>query len=178
MANWTGQDIYTLANQNWSRNNKFWVEILFDSSATKIRSYLEPLVSDIKAFNSCIIDVNLYDAVADPIEQYINEEYVIAPGRIGSSQIAIRFRDRNQNELYKIFHSALYGLKRDYPDEIATHFKIYSEPSWNEHSSILLADIPESILTTVSGLTLDNASQNQITEFTVTWKCPRFFVGG
>ena len=66
-------------------------------------------------------------------------------------------------------------LKREYPEDISTTFNIYSEPSWNEKSSKLLLTAPDCIITAVSGLTLDSASQNQITEFTVTWRCPRFF---
>ena len=174
MGYWGANEISSFANQNWTRNNKFWVEPTFEKGA-KLEAIIRPAISDLKSFNACIIDINLYDSVADPIEQYINEEYVIAPGRIGSLQVSIKFRDRNQNELYKLFHKAMHDLKREYPEDISTTFNIYSEPSWNEKSSKLLLTAPDSIITAVSGLTLDSASQNQITEFTVTWRCPRFF---
>lgn len=174
---WKAEEIFNLANQNWTRNNKFWVELSFEKGK-KIEQYLRPLTQNPKLFNSTIIDINLYDSVADPIEQYINEKYLIAPGRLQSSQISIKFRDRNQNELYKMFHNALYESKREYPDDISFCFKFYAEPSWNETDQSVILSAPESIITALSGLVLDNASQNQITEFTVTWRCPRFYANG
>ena len=86
MGYWGANDVSSYANQNWTRNNKFWIEPTFEKGA-KLESIIRPAISDLKSFNACIIDINLYDSVADPIEQYINEEYVI--GTINNKIIII-----------------------------------------------------------------------------------------
>ena len=62
MGYWGANEISSFANQNWTRNNKFWVEPTFEKGA-KLEAIIRPAISDLKSFNACIIDINLYDSV-------------------------------------------------------------------------------------------------------------------
>ena len=124
-------------------------------------------------FNASIVNLNLFDNTSEPMEEYINEKYRQAPGRIMSQSITFQMRDRNMGYHYRKFVQAQQELNRDYPDDIAIDFKIYAEPSWNELQSTELCELKQCILNVVGGLTFDNEMRNQFRLFSATFKFPK-----
>lgn len=168
---WKGEDILSRARVAWDRPNKFYVEIVnMGSEIEKILGYLQ---KDMLDFNSAIVNVNLFDITADPLESYINEKYRQAPGRIMSQAITFMLRDRNMGYHYRKFTQAMQELNREYPDDVAIDFRLYAEPSWNELQSTALCDLKQCILNVVGGITFDSEMRNQIRQFTATFKFPK-----
>lgn len=161
---------------DWTKNNKFYLN--FNTSKvseeySKYFEFLRGLSQDLAILNSCIMDVNIFDQVGDPFEQYIGERYVQANGRIQSSQVSIKFRDFSDGYLYKGFIDLFHNTQRAYPDEIGIDIEYYLEPSWKDSNDSKFIVSKDCYIVTISGITLDQASQNQFLEFTVTFKCPK-----
>lgn len=170
------EDLIAYSSRNWTKNNKFWVEFRGSSIASgKSPEVLDFLVNDKfkKIIATSIIDVNIYDVVTDPLEQFINEQYVQTQGRIQSSQISIKFRDYDQAYLYRRFHQAFYALNREYMSDSKITITVCLDPDWRNDTRQKVAEAYNCVMTSLSGLTLDYASQNQFLEFTVTFKTPK-----
>lgn len=170
------EDLIAYSSRNWTKNNKFWVEFRGSSLAIgKSPEVLDFLVNDKfkKIIATSIIDVNIYDVVTDPLEQFINEQYVQTQGRIQSSQISIKFRDYDQAYLYRRFHQAFYALNREYMSDSKITISVYLDPDWTNDKRVKIAEAPNCVFSSLGGLTLDYASKNQFLEFTVTFKTPK-----
>lgn len=165
------QDIATMTGRNWTKNNKFWIEFRNASRSP----YWNFLTQDTDRHFICasVIDVNLYDIVADPMEAYINEQYVQTHGRIQSSQIAVKFRDFDQGYLYSQFHKAFYELNRDYIDKTALTITMCLDSGWGGEKHLKFCEARNCVMVSISGLTFDYGSKNQFLEFSVTFKTPR-----
>ena len=68
------EDLISYTSRNWTKNNKFWVEFSGNTQSGKVPEVLDFLVNNKfkKIIATSIIDINLFDTVTDPIEQYIN----------------------------------------------------------------------------------------------------------
>ena len=169
-------ELLSYANRNWTKNNKFWVEFRNNpvgagKPAKEIDFLINPKYKKIIA--SSVIDVNIYDVVTDPLEQYIDEKYVQTQGRIQSSQISIKFRDFDQAYLYRRFHQAFYALNRMYMENARITITLCLDPDWKNEHHQKTAEAYNCIMMSLSGLTFDYAAQNQFLEFTVTFKTPK-----
>lgn len=169
--------IRALTARNWTKNNKFWLEFRNNPvgrGAKKIPElsfFTDPTYKTIIA--SSVIDCNIYDVVTDPLEQYIDEQYVQTQGRIQSSQISVKFRDYDQAYLYRRFHQAFYACNRAYMEDARITITLCLEGDWGGEQHNKIAEAYNCIMMSLSGLTFDYASQNQFLEFTVTFKTPK-----
>lgn len=162
--------------RNWTKNNKFWIEFRNNGlSNGESQESLDFLVNPRykKIIASSVIDVNIYDVVTDPLEQYINEKYVQTQGRIQSSQISVKFRDFDQAYLYRRFHQAFYALNREYMEDARVTITLCLDPDWRGEKHKKIAEAYNCVMMSLSGLTFDYASQNQFLEFTATFKTPK-----
>lgn len=172
------EKLLTYGRRNWTKNNKFWVEFRNNSYKSQKGGQQEVLrflthPDSRHEIASSIIDVNLFDVVADPLEQYIDEHYVQSTGRIQSSQISIKFRDYNKAYLYARFHKAFYALQREYIADSRITITLCLDRDWSDEKHRKYAEAYDCVLVSLSGLTFDNASQNQFLEFTATFKTPK-----
>lgn len=169
------EDLISYTSRNWTKNNKFWVEFQGNTQSGNVPEVLDFLVNDKfkKIIATSIIDINLFDVVTDPIEQYINEQYVITQGRIQSTQISVKFRDYDQAYLYKRFHQAFYALNREYMADSKITISVYLDPDWTNDKRVKIAEAQNCVFSSLGGLTLDYGSQNQFLEFNVTFKTPK-----
>ena len=169
------EDLISYTSRNWTKNNKFWVEFSGNTQSGKVPEVLDFLVNNKfkKIIATSIIDINLFDTVTDPIERYINEQYVMTQGRIQSAQISVKFRDYDQAYLYKRCHQAFYALNREYMSDSKVTISVYLDPDWTNDKRVKIAEARNCIFNSLGGLTLDYGSQNQFLEFNVTFKTPK-----
>ena len=173
----SGLEILDHARRNWTRNNKFWIEFRKPQYSKNPIPQLEFLIKDTivarKDLFACVIDVNLYDVVSDPMEHFIQGRYIQSQGRIQASQISVKWRDYDNAYLYKRFSNLIYGMNDQYPEDCALTITLCLEGGWGNEEHYKFAEAYDCILVSLSGLTFDNASQNQFLEFTTTFKTPK-----
>lgn len=159
----------TQAYQNkWSFTNTFTVQ--FDFGVASINN---SIMSDFNndSINLNIISVQTPEFSNAPIETWVGDRWRIQNSRDNVYRFSITFRDMKQMSLYESWVNIYRNTKYQYFDNVKFSVTIYKDADWYNESDKKLIILHETIVESVSGLTFNNETQNQIAEFTVNFRC-------
>lgn len=152
-------------NRRWSMINTFTAEIHLPSY---LRSKVGSFDEDI---NLNIVSVTTPDFTNDPIEVFVANRWVIQNGKDSLYRFTITFRDHDQMSLYKKFMRIYNLTKENYFDDIKMNIVINKDPDWANESDKKFMHLWGVLVEGVSNLSFSNDTENQIAEFTVSFKC-------
>lgn len=159
----------TQAYQNkWSFINTFTVQ--FDFGVASINS---AIMSDFNndSINLNIISVQTPEFSNAPIETWVGDRWRIQNSRDNVYRFSITFRDMKQMSLYESWVNIYRNTKYQYFDNVKFAVTIYKDADWYTENDKKFIILHETIVESVSGLTFNNDTQNQIAEFTVNFRC-------
>lgn len=150
--------------RRWTKANKFRIELY--------NNFIELPVSIVE-LNASIISIQMPDTSNEMIQEWQNQNWVYANGRLSVPQLSITFRDSftssgTSNTLYKFFIEYINTQRSFYFDEVK--FFIVADmlnPSGEAESGESYLKT-EGMLSSVSGVSF-NQQTDQIIEFTCNW---------
>lgn len=152
-------------SRRWSMINTFTAEIHLPPY---LSGKVGPFDEDI---NLNIVSVTTPDYTNDPIEVFVANRWVIQNGKDSLYRFTITFRDHNQMSLYKKFMRIYNLTKENYFDDIKMNIVINKDPDWADESDKKIMHFWGVLVEGVSNLSFSNDTENQIAEFTVSFKC-------
>lgn len=159
----------------WSMANTFTIAITIPDAITKnLAKY--GLATDFAnefgdQLNLHIVSIDTPDFTNDPIEAFINNKWRLNNGKDSVRQFSIVFRDHNQMSLYRKFLHLYDVTKVSYFDDVAMTVTLSKDPDWANEVERPFMEFTGVIVMGISNLSLSNATESQIAEFTVTFKC-------
>lgn len=164
------QNIQKIYDTKWSYINTFDVRLFNLNEKTK-----RAIGWDNDDFNA---DLGLYAISVDtpqftnqPIEAFVANKWVIGNGRDELYRFTITFRDFNQMKLYRKFVQLYQRTREDYFDHVKFTVQIVKDTDYFGQNTQTLFDMENTIVESVSQLQFNNTTENQIAEFTVSFKC-------
>jgi len=148
--------ISKLTGLTWIQNNTFKVK--FSGSP-------------IDGLEHCVKSVSMPDLTRSAVEEYNNGTWRMAPGRQEVYLITITFWDNEDDTVYQALFEHWDKNHNKYHDDQKFKINISDALRSQRDESFNGTDFEESILDSISGLQWDNSSQNQLVEFTATFKC-------
>lgn len=163
--------IHDAYSRKWSMINTFTVQI-------NLPPYLMGLVGKFdEDTNLNIVSVTTPDFTNDPIEIYTAGRWIIHNGKDALYRFTTTFRDHDQMKLYRKF-LAIYSITgENYFDDVACEVIISKDADWFYENDSNLLILEGSIVESVSNLSFSNDTDNQVAEFTVSWKCTTPTIG-
>lgn len=150
--------------RQWSMINSFTVQFNFTPA----------LISQVGVFtddiNLNIKSLNTPDFVNDPIESFIANKWFIHNGKDQLYRFSMTFIDQNQMSLYRNFLKIYDMTKTNYFDDVAMSIIVSKDADWFNESDSTLMELSGVLVEGVSNLAFDNETENQIAEFTVSFK--------
>jgi len=168
----------TLAyERRWSMINTFTVQFAFNGEKLKtIVTGLDDLETD--DINVSVVSVTTPDFTNDPIESFIANRWVIQNGKDSLYRFTITFKDFDSFNLYKKFMQIYKATKDNYFDDISMTVIITKDADWlGEDNESVLFTFNKTLIEGVSNLSFSNDTENQIAEFTVSFKCTQPLIG-
>ena len=157
------QKAYT---KKWSMINTF--SVIF-TKPTILSDPQNLLGEDI---NLNILSVQTPDFTNDPIEAYIANKWIIQNGKDSLYRFSITFRDFNQLSLYKMFMQIYALTKNNYFDDVKMTIDIIKDADWvGEDNELIFLTLGGTLIEGISNISFNNETENQIAEFTVSFKC-------
>ncbi|UOK16786.1 hypothetical protein [Vibrio phage phiKT1024] len=151
-------------DRQWSMINTFTVQI---NTPPAVQSEVGTFTDDI---NLNIISVSTPDFVNDPIEAFIANRWFIHNGKDQLYRFSITFRDQNQMSLYRSFLKIYNMSKTNYFDDVAMSIIISKDADWFNESDKILMELGGTMIEGISNLDFSNDTENQIAEFTISFK--------
>lgn len=163
-------DGITQAYKNkWSFNNTFTVEFHFNAANTIFQDYFGEYNTE--KINLNIINIQTPEFSNTPIEAWVGDRWRIHNTRDNVYRFSITFRDMDQMSLYKAWTSAYFETKWLYFDDISFTVILFKDADWHNENKTPFLLLHNTLIDSVSQLTFNNETQNQIAEFTVNFKC-------
>lgn len=153
--------------RKWSMVNTFTVQFI-------LPPYLDSAIGGISSadINLNIVSMQTPDFTNDPIEIFVANKWVIQNGKDSLYRFSITFRDENQMSLYRKFMAIYNETKQQYFDNVAMTIITYKDGDWyDEDPDKILLYLDGALIEGVSNLSFSNDTENQIAEFTVSFKC-------
>jgi hypothetical protein len=158
--------------RHWSMINTFNVQFILTEKLKELAPNSEILEKD--ELNISIVSFQTPDFTNDPIESYIANKWIIQNGKDSLYRFTVTFRDYDQFKLYRIFMQIYNLIKDNYFDDMALSINVYKEADWyNEESQKPFFELNGTLIEGVSNLSFSNDTENQIGEFTVSFKCTK-----
>lgn len=151
-------------NRQWSMINTFTVEFHLPPSLIDL---VGQFTDDI---NLNIISVTTPDFANDAIESFIANRWFIQNGKDTLYRFSMTFRDHDQMSLYRKFMKIYNYAKEHYFDDIAITINILKDGDWYNEEDKLLMSFEGTLVEAVSNLSFSNDTENQIAEFSVSFK--------
>lgn len=151
---------------HWSMINTFTVNFNFSWLMEK---QLQLPFDD--SLNLHIVSLDTPSFQNTPIETFIGNRWRIQNGRDELYKFSITFRDKDQMKIYKSFYNLYKETKEQYFDNCSFSVIIYKDADYYNESDKKFMELNGTIIESVSQLQFSNDTQNQIAEFTVTFKC-------
>jgi hypothetical protein len=151
--------------RKWSMINAFTVQIQLPENLIQKVGVID------EDINLNIISVNTPDITNDPIESFIANKWYIHNGKDELYRFSMTFRDQDQLSLYKKFYSIYKISKENFFDDVAMNININKDPDWKSENIKLFASYSGVLIEAISNLSFSNDTENQIAEFTVSFKC-------
>jgi hypothetical protein len=160
----------TMYGMSWTRNNNFSIKI-----AHKDENFAKKFIKwDIgstfaQKLNAALINITTPDFTNQPIEEWVGANWRYHNGRDELYRFTMTFRDYDQMHLYKEFLKWYQMQKMNYFDKIAAKITITLDAEYNvSETDFLIFD--DCMIESLSNATFDHNTENQITEFSVTFK--------
>lgn len=144
-----------LKGKTWTQNNMFKVQFM--------NSPIDKLEHNIKS-------VNLPDFTESAVEEYYNGTWYYTYGKQEIYMITINFVDNEQDKVYEKALKFWYEQRHKYPDEKWFQIKVQKTKRSDRNSPFGGVLFKNCIMDSISGLQLDNSAQNQLLEFSITFK--------
>jgi hypothetical protein len=150
--------------------NTFTVHIHLSEFLTKKIGILDEKI------NLNIISFSSPDFTCDPIEAFVANKWVIHNGRDSLYKFTITFRDQDQMVLYRKFLKIYKLTKGSYFDNIKMSITLIKDADWLNEEDKELFTFNGVLIEGISNLSLSNDTENQIAEFTVSFKCNAYSI--
>jgi hypothetical protein len=151
--------------RKWSMVNAFTVQIQLPENLISKVGVID------ESINLNIVTVNTPDITNDPIESFIANKWYIHNGKDELYRFSMTFRDEDQLSLYKKFYSIYKISKNNYFDDVAMTININKDADWKDENIKLFASYSGVMIEALSNVSFSNDTENQIAEFTVSFKC-------
>ena len=151
--------------RNWSMVNTFTVEI------HPPNYLLDRGINFDETLNLNIISISTPDFTNNPIEAFIANRWIIQNGADSRYTFSITFRDQDQMSLYKKFMKLYILTKENYFDDVALTIIVNKDADWVREDDSPFLMLSGSLIESVSNVQFSNDTENQIAEFTVSFKC-------
>lgn len=155
--------------KKWAFINTFKVQFVFfdDDVKDDIDWYGFKDSDDI---NLHVISVDTPQMTNQPIEVFVANRWVIQNGRDELYRFSMTFRDSDNLSLYRSFVKLYQRTREDYFDHVKFTVLLTKEGDWHNQQDQVLYAFENSIVESVSQIQFNNATENQIAEFTVNFK--------
>lgn len=150
--------------RKWSMINTFNVQF----TLTPILVDKIGLIDDNVNLN--IVSFETPDITNDPIESFIANRWFIQNSRDILYRFSCTFRDEDQLNLYRKFWGIYEFTKDNYFDDSKMDIKIFKNPDWYNEEDLSFMNLNGVLIESVSNLSFNNTTENQIAEFTVSFK--------
>lgn len=150
----------------WSYISNFRCQINF---ADKLRSIIG-WNSNSDMYDVYIKDLTTPQFSNSPIEVYMGGRWYFHVGRDEIYNFNITFRDAKQMSLYRTFLMAYFSQQTMYFDDCKCNVRIFKDADYADESEILLYDIQDCLISSVSQVNFSNETEAQIAEFSVDFK--------
>ena len=154
----------------WSKINDFHVYFVFPSG-----TLMKQVNDDI--LNYSLKSLTLPPKTQQAIEVYTGGQWLIANGRPDIARVECTFRDYNNFKLYKGFSELFEKTLGNYIDETYSTLKVAtgdnSAGAKESTKESIIAEFQELIIENVSQISFDNTTEDQIAEFSVTFRGKR-----
>lgn len=158
-------------NRQWSMINTFTVQFAMPPG----------LVGEIGEFtddiNLNIVSITTPDFTNDPIETFVANKWRIHNGKDSLYRFTMTFRDQNQMDLYRTFMKMYEYTRSNYFDDCAMTVVVTKDADWGNETDKLFSVYSGVLVEAVSNVSFDNNTENQIAEFTVSFKCNEVNLG-
>ncbi len=159
--------------RRWSMINTFTVQI---EASEKLRTFTGVSFDDNVNLN--IISFTTPDFTNNPIEVFVANRWRIHNGHDSLYKFQITFRDEQQMALYKAFMSIYDFTKDQYFDDASLTITVNKDADWaNESEEKEFIKLSGCLVEGVSNVSFNNTTENQIAEFTVSFKCNKYEMG-
>lgn len=156
-------------SRKWSMINTFTIDISMDHPDLP-KMVGGPFKEDI---NLNIVSHDTPDFTNEPIEVFVANRWVIQNGRDALYRFTITFRDEDQMKLYKKF-MAIYNISKEtWFDTLAMTITVSKDADWFGETGRKFVTYGGCMVESVSNLSFSNDTENQIAEFTVSFKCTK-----
>ncbi len=153
---------------HWSMVNTFTVQFNFGSNFNMERL----LVAEFDdSLNLHIVSIDTPSYQNTPIESYVGNRWRIQNGRDELYKFSITFRDKDQMSLYKSFFNLYRETREQYFDNCAFTVVLIKDADHYDEVDRKFMELRGTIIESISQLQFSNDTQNQIAEFTVSFKC-------
>lgn len=146
----------------WNKANQFYIDV-------------QPLKGSVPVsmdeFNASLISIDVPDVANENYEDYIAGKFYVAYGRNSIYQITATFKDVWPNKMYTFFNEYLVKNRKQYTDDCKWTIRVDTTYPGGSRNEVLNVD--DALLVGVSNLSFDH-SNDQILEFSVTWKFTLF----
>ena len=150
--------------RKWSMANTFTVQIEMPPFLSgKVGIFTDDI-------NLSIISLNTPDFTNDPIEVFVANRWVIQNGKDALYRFSITFRDHDQMALYKKFVKIYNMTKENYFDDIKMTVYVEKDADWGSEKDMKFSEYQGVLVESVSNVAFSNDTENQIAEFTVSFK--------
>jgi hypothetical protein len=153
--------------KDWTKINNFTISIAGRGNV-KV-----PLDVDL---NLALISVTSPPLNSNPLEVFMGGQWYFTNGRADMARVTLTFRDFNKMSLYKSFVNMFELSLGDYPEKNYISIRIKLDDDTLDSSSLML--FTELLIENVSELSFNNTTENQIAEFSVTFRGIRQKVDG
>lgn len=153
---------------HWSMINAFTVQFHFGNNIF-FDLYFDSWRFD-DSINLNIVSVDTPSFQNTPIESFVGNRWRIQNGRDELYKFSITFRDKDQMTLYKSFYDLYRETKEQYFDNCCFNVTIYKDADYYGEADKKFMELNGTIVESISQLQFSNDTQNQIAEFTVTFK--------
>jgi hypothetical protein len=151
-----------ILSTKWSKINDFHVYFVFPSGS-KLKK-----IPDSK-INFSLKSLSLPPKTQQNIETYIGGSWLITNGRPDVARVECTFRDFDNFTLYKGFTELFEKSLGNYIDTVYCTLKVAIGDTTGDDSQVV-STFDELIIENVSQISFDNTTEDQIAEFSVTFR--------
>jgi hypothetical protein len=155
----------------WSKINDFHAYFVFPTGT------LLKAMGDDAMINFALKSLTLPAKTQQSIEVYTGGQWLVANGRPDVAKVECTFRDFNDFKLYRGFSELFEKTLGNYNDETYTTLKVATGDTSAGASAYskesIIAIFEELIIENVSQISFDNTTEDQIAEFSVTFRGKR-----
>ena len=152
----------------WSYVNTFTTRLEFNDSVAKKINWT---TADEENFNLNIVNIDTPQFTNQSIETFVGNRWAIHNGRDELYRFSITVRDQDNLKFYRKFVAAYHLQKTSYFDDIKMLITLWKDADYAGDSDTKLFEYNDVMIENVSQIQFNNATESQIAEFTINFKC-------